>query len=405
MDILVVVKIAIKALIRNKMRTFLTMLGIIIGVGAVVGMLGIARGAQFNITKSIESMGTNNMFISASSTTKGGVRGGFGSITTLNVEDSEAIQKECPHVQYTTPFVPVSGRAIQKNKNWTPNMYGVNESYPYIGNWEMENGGFFSRQDVIAAAKVCVIGKEVEDNLYDMGEDPVGSVIRIERIPFKVVGVLKSKGSSGGGDADNVIYIPYKTAMQRLYRYNYIPVVMASAVTREGSSKAKDEVEGLLRQRHKIQKGDDDDFQIMTQAEIIKMVEDQLKIFTILLSAVASVSLLVGGIGIMNIMLVSVTERIREIGIRMAIGATAKDIRNQFLIEAVVLSILGGIFGIGLGYLITYFISRAAKWPVIVSPESILLALAFSSAVGIFFGFYPAWKASKLDPIDALRQE
>ena len=405
MDILIVVKIAVKALVRNKMRTFLTMLGIIIGVGAVVGMLGIARGAQYNITKSIESMGTNNMFISASSTTKGGVRGGWGSITTLKVEDSDAIQRDCPHVQYTTPFVPVSGRAIQKNKNWSPNIYGVNEYYPYIGNWEMENGGFFSRQDVISAAKVCVIGKEVEDNLYDMGEDPVGTIIRIERIPFKVVGVLKSKGASGGGDADNVVYIPYKTAMQRLYRYNYIPVIMASAVSREDSSKAKDEVESLLRQRHKIQKGGDDDFQIMTQAEIIKMVEDQLKIFTILLSAVASVSLLVGGIGIMNIMLVSVTERIREIGIRMAIGATAKDIRNQFLIEAVVLSILGGIFGIGLGYLITYFISRAAKWPVIVSPESILLALAFSSAVGIFFGFYPAWKASKLDPIDALRQE
>ena len=405
MDIWLTVKIAIKALFRNKMRAFLTMLGIIIGVGAVVGMLGIARGAQDSITKSIESMGSNNLYIFASSRTKGGVRGGWGSIQSMKVADSKAIMAECPHIEYATPYITVSGRAIHKNKNYSTTVYGVNEYLPIIGSWNIDQGNFFSEQEVVSAAKVCVIGQEIVDNLYDMDENPIGTIIRINKIPFKVIGVLESKGTSGANNNDDVIFIPLTTAMQRLYRYDYIMMIMASATDREDSAKAKNEVEMLLRQRHKIKKGDDDDFQIMTQEEIIKMVEDQLKVFAILLGAIASVSLFVGGIGIMNIMLVSVTERIREIGIRMAIGATAKNIRDQFLIEAIVLSLMGGILGIGLGYLITYIISKAAKWPVIVSFESIFLAIAFSTIIGVFFGFYPAWKASNLDPIEALRQE
>jgi len=406
MDIWITIKVAIKALFKSKMRTFLTMLGIIIGVGAVIGMLSIARGAQYNITKSIESMGTNVLFIIASSRTKGGVRGGWGSITTLKVDDAIAIQKECPHIKYASPLVTVSGRIIYKNQNWGTQVNGVNEHFQYINDLNIGNGSFFGSQETTSASKVCVIGPVVQENLFAWDENPVGKIVRINRIPFKVIGVLESKGSSGGHqDPDDVIFIPYSTAMQRMYRKDYIMMIMASATDRDDISLAKVEVEQLLRQRHRIKKGQEDDFMIHTMEEIMKMVGEFTKTFTILLGAIASVSLLVGGIGIMNIMLVSVTERIREIGIRMAIGARPKDILCQFLIEALVLSLAGGILGIGLGYLISFIIGKMAKWPSIITPASVVLALSFASGVGIFFGFYPAWKASRLDPIQALRHE
>lgn len=406
MDIWITIKVAIKALMKSKMRTFLTMLGIIIGVGAVIGMLSIARGAQYNITRSIESLGTNVLFIIASAETKGGVRGGWGSITTLKVDDSEAIQKECQHIKYSSPMITVMGRVIHKNQNWGTQVNAVNEHFQYINDLNMSKGNFFGAQETTSASKVCVIGPVVQENLFAWDENPVGKTIRINRIPFKVIGILESKGSSGGNkDQDDVIFIPYSTAMQRMYRKDYIMMIMASATSRDDVALAKEEVTQLLKQRHRIKPGQDDDFMIHTLEEIMKMVGEFTKTFTILLGAIASVSLLVGGIGIMNIMLVSVTERIREIGIRMAIGARPRDILCQFLIEALVLSLAGGIMGIGLGYLISLIIGMIAKWPSIITPSSVLLALTFASGVGIFFGFYPAWKASRLDPIQALRHE
>lgn len=400
------IKIAMDALMRNKMRTFLTMLGIIIGVGAVIGMLGIAKGMQHSITSTIESIGTDGIFVMASSTTKGGVRGGWGSITTLKVKDSEAIQKDCPHIRYSSPMIGTSGRAIYKSGNWSCQMIGVNEYYQYIGNWKMAKGAFFTNQEVNSAAKVCVLGQVVVDNLYTPEDEVLNSIVRINKIPFRVIGVLASKGSSGGdNDQDDIIVIPYTTMMQRIYKENHIPMIMASATSREDVTEATEEVTTLLRQRHRIKTGEDDDFQIQTLEEILEMVKGFTNTFKILLGSIASISLLVGGIGIMNIMLVSVTERIREIGIRMALGARPRDILGQFLIESIVLSAFGGIMGVGLGYLIAYIISKKATWPVIVSADSITLALSFALGVGIFFGFFPAWKASKLDPIQALRHE
>lgn len=400
------VKIAFSALITNKLRTILTMLGIIIGVGAVVGMLGIAKGAEHNITKSIESIGTDTIFISAFAQTRGGVSGGMGSITTLKVQDALAIQRECPHVKLATPFINTRARVINGNLNWSTSLAGVSDGYQYIANYNLDEGGFFSEQELKASAKVCVIGSIVRDNLFLPDEEAIDSIIRINRIPFKVIGVLAQKGTGGGSDdQDDLIIIPYTTMEQRFYKENHINMIMASASSREDVKMAAEEITMLLRQRHRIREGDDDDFRIQTLEEIIKMVEGFARTFTILLGSIASISLLVGGIGIMNIMLVSVTERIREIGIRMALGAKPRDILSQFLIEAVVLSLSGGILGVAFGYLIALIVGQTAKWPVIITMFSIFLSLSFASAVGIFFGFFPAWKASKLDPIEALRHE
>ncbi|MCE1245094.1 MAG: ABC transporter permease [Firmicutes bacterium] len=406
MDIFITFRIAINALYRNKLRTILTMLGIVIGVGAVIGMLGVARGAQSRITGSIESMGTNSLFIMASSQTKGGVSGGWGSITSMKVDDSDAIQKECSHIKYASPYIPVGVKLVRDNQNWSSNAQGTNEHIAYISNLKTAAGSFFSAQDVQSATKVCVIGSVVRENLFPSNEEAIGGIIRINKIPFKVVGVLESKGVSGGNsDQDDTLYIPYTTVMQRMYKQDYITAILASATSRSDTAYAKDEVTELLRQRHRIREGEDNDFEIHTQEELAQMVGEFVKVFTILLAAIASVSLLVGGIGIMNIMLVSVTERIREIGIRMALGARGRDILTQFLIEALTLSLMGGVIGIGLGYIIVVIVSKMAQWPAIVTPFSIILALSFACGTGVFFGFYPAWKASKLNPIEALRHE
>jgi putative ABC transport system permease protein len=351
-------------------------------------------------------MGTNSLFVMASSQTKGGVSGGWGSISTMKVSDSEAIQKECPHIKYSSPMVPTSARVISDNQNWSTSAQGTNEHIEYISNLKVSSGSFFSAQDVQSATKVCVIGTTVRENLFPSDEEAVGSIVRINKIPFKIVGVLESKGSSGGSsDQDDSIYIPYTTVMQRMYKQDYITMIVASATSREDTAYAKDEITQLLRQRHHIRESEDNDFEIRTQQELAQMVGEFVKVFTILLAAIASVSLLVGGIGIMNIMLVSVTERIREIGIRMALGARGRDILTQFLIEALTLSLIGGIFGVGLGYIIVLIVSQMAKWPPIITPFSVLLSLSFACGIGVFFGFYPAWKASRLNPIEALRHE
>lgn len=406
MDIWITIKVAIKALIKNKMRTFLTMLGIIIGVGSVIAMISIATGAQKDMSGRIESSGTNMLMIFASSgKRRRGLSRGWGSVQTLTVKDSEAIMKYCPHVEYASPQIRVTARLIYQNQNWSTAVRAGNEHYIDIRNWSTQSGRSFTPSEIASGAKVCMIGTVVRDNLFGDG-NPVGKTIRLNKIPFLVIGLLEEKGQGGwSGNWDDVAIIPHTTAMQRLYKRDYLPMVTVSATDREDISKAKDEITMLLRQRHRIKKGEEDDFLIRTQEDRLKAAGDTSRFLSLLLGSIASVSLLVGGIGIMNIMLVSVTERIREIGIRMAIGARQKDILLQFIIEAIVLSILGGIIGVGFGYGIARLISIFAKWTTVVTIHSIVLAMGFSGAIGLFFGLYPAWKASRLDPIEALRNE
>lgn len=406
MNIWIIIKVAVKALMSNKMRAILTMLGIIIGVGSVIGMMAIATGAQNDMTSRIESSGTNMLSILAHSKRKHrGVSYGRGNVRTLTVKDCEDMMKYCNHVAYSSPQLRVVGRAIYRNQNWSTSVRAGNEHYAEIRKFNTIKGRFFTKQEVQSAAKVCVIGDIVKDNLFG-DEDPVGKIIRINKIPFTVIGLLESKGQSGfQGSFDDLIIIPYTTAMQRMYKESYLPGVVASATDREDISKAKEEVSQLLRQKHRIKEGEEDDFEIRTQEDRLEMAGNTSRFLSLFLGAVASVSLLVGGIGIMNIMLVSVTERVREIGIRMAIGATQRDIMMQFVTEAVVLSCLGGVLGIGLGYAAAWIIKLIAKWQTAVSIQSIILSVSFSAAIGLFFGLYPAWKASRLDPIEALRNE
>ncbi len=397
---------AIKALIKNKMRTLLTMLGIIIGVGSVIAMISIATGAQKDMSGRIESSGTNMLMVFASSgKSRGGLSRGWGSIQTLTVKDSEAIAKYCPHVEYASPQIRVTARLIYQNQNWSTAVRAGNENYIDIRNWGTQSGRSFTTSEVTSGAKVCMIGTVVRDNLFgDL--NPVGKTIRINKIPFLVVGLLEEKGQGGWhGNWDDVAIIPHTTAMQRLHKKDHLSMVTVSATDRYDISKAKEEIKMLLRQRHRIKKGEEDDFIIRTQEDRLQAAGDTSRFLSLLLGSIASVSLLVGGIGIMNIMLVSVTERIREIGIRMAIGARQKDILLQFIAEAIVLSLLGGIIGVGFGYGVSKLISIFTKWTTFVTIHSIILSMGFSGAIGLFFGFYPAWKASKLDPIEALRNE
>jgi putative ABC transport system permease protein len=388
------------------MRAFLTMLGIIIGVGSVISMVAIASGAKESLSANIQANGTNVIMIFASSGQKShGARMGRDTNKTLTVKDAEAIVANCKSVQFASPQIRQVARTIYKTQNWSTGVLGGNEDYFDIRNWKAEAGRTFTKNELTSSAKVCVIGSVVADNLF-ANEAPVGNTIRINKIPFKVVGVLETKGQSGfGGNMDDTVIIPYTTAMQRFYKKTYLSMIICSAKDRDSVNDAKDEITTLLRQRHHLAKGTEDDFDIRTQEDMLKMADETSKFLSLLLGSIASVSLLVGGIGIMNIMLVSVTERIREIGIRMAVGAKRKDILLQFIIEAIVLSVVGGLIGVGLGYLIAWIISAIAKWKTLVSIESIILAVSFSLAIGLFFGLYPAWKASKLDPIEALRQE
>jgi putative ABC transport system permease protein len=386
------------------MRTFLTALGIIIGVGAVIAMVSIGQGAKQEVEARFSEMGTNLLFVRPGSREFRGRQGGGGSYDTLTAEDAQAIVEGSDLVQYISPNVNTRAQVIYSNKNWNTSIYGVGDKYPLIRNWEIDDGIFFNESQVRSGQKVCVLGSEVNNNLFE-GMDPIGQVIRIKKIPFRVIGTMKPKGEAMWFSQDDVIFIPYTTAQTRLVGIDYVQSIDVSAVNGRVTAEAQDHIEEMLRIRHKIAPGAEDDFNVRDMADIQEGASEASQVLTILLGGIASISLLVGGIGIMNIMLVSVTERIREIGVRMSVGAREKDILLQFLIEAVVLSLIGGILGVLLGVGSSKLISHFSEMKTAVSLGSILLAFLFAGSVGIFFGFYPARKASKLDPIDALRYE
>jgi len=422
MRIWATIKIALRALRRNKLRTALTMLGIVIGVGAVIAMVGIGNGAKAQVEARIAALGQNVIQIFSGSINRGGVFTGFGGAGTLTVADALAIQSEVPGVAAVSPEVRSGAQLTAGENNWSSQIMGESTDYLIIRQWDIADGTMFTEADVRSAAKVCVLGQTTADRLFP-NEDTAGKTIRAKNVPLKVLGVLKRKGASMfGQDQDDTVVVPYTTAMKRFAGVTTLRSITVSASSTDEMLNAQNGITELLRQRHRIQPGRDDDFIIRNQQEISEAASATTETMTALLAGVAVISLIVGGIGIMNIMLVSVTERTREIGIRMAVGARGRDILSQFLIEAVTLSSIGGAIGIALGVsapkivkllaIVCYktgipsdFISSAAGWPTLVSAQSIVVAFAFSAAVGIFFGFYPARKASQLDPIDALRYE
>lgn len=401
-------KIALRSLRVNKMRSVLTSLGIIIGVSAVIIMLSVGEGAKGKISKEIASMGSNILMVMSGSSTSGGIRLGGGTRPTLTIKDSEAILKDCPSVLEVAPIVSGAKQIVFANQNWSTGVYGITPSYMDIGLWEIDEGRALTQEDLENTTKVAVLGSTVVTNLFgDL--DPVGKTIRIAGMPFKVVGVLKSKGQSGmGQDRDDTILIPLTTAQKQLFGTDFPGVVKfinVQAKSEDELDSAQDEIQSLLHERHNIGQNKEDDFTIRNFTQMLETVRAATNTMTILLGSIASVSLLVGGIGIMNIMLVSVTERTKEIGIRMAIGAKASDIRMQFLIEALLLSLAGGLIGVIIGVSVSKIIQMCSELTIVISPLSILLSFGFSGFVGIAFGFYPAYKASLLNPIDALRYE
>ena len=406
MDLLLSLKLAWRALMRNPLRATLTMLGVIIGVAAVVATLAIGQGARASVQQQIASLGSNVIMVMPGAPSAGGVRIVAGSSSTFTLDDVEAIRRESPSVNLVTWTVRSNGQIVYGNQNWNTGITGTTPDFFGIRDWTIADGTAFTESDVRNAAKVAVLGATVADNLFQGGR-AVGETIRIKGLPFKVVGVLQRKGGGGmGQDQDDLVILPGSTVQRKfLGAANIIGTVLVSARSAEQINPAIDEITSLLRQRHKIRAGQEDDFNVRNQAEFANAAEQTSRTMTLLLSSIALVSLLVGGIGIMNIMLVSVTERTREIGIRMAVGARGRDILSQFLVESAFLSLVGGALGVGLGLVASAVISSLAKWPTIVSPGSIALAFGFSAAVGIFFGFYPARKASLQDPIDALRYE
>ncbi len=407
MNLLATFKVALRALSRNKMRSILTMLGIIIGVGAVIAMVGIGQGASASIQAQIANLGNNMLFVWAGSTNTGGIRGGSGSNNTLMPEDVLAIEQECPSVRATSPGVRANGQLVFGNQNWAASsgIMGVNEKFPDIRAWPVASGEFFTENDVRTATRVCVLGKTVADNLF-VGTDPIGQTLRIRNLPFRVIGVLSSKGQSQfGQDQDDTVIIPYTAAQKKLLTIQHVHQGMVSAISPLATSAAEREITALLRQRHRLGPNQENDFTIRNLTDVADAANQSSAIMTNLLASIAGVSLLVGGIGIMNIMLVSVTERTREIGIRMAIGARSRVIRRQFLIEAITLSLVGGIIGVLLGVGASVTISKTLNWPSLVSPVSIVVSVVFSVLVGVMFGYYPARKAASLDPIEALRYE
>src|SRR5262245_27918154 len=406
MDLLEILRIALRALARNKMRSALTMLGIIIGVGAVIAMVGVGQGAQQQVQEQIAAMGSNVLFVSSGTVNRGGTRTGWGGTKTLVYDDMTAILRECPAVAEAAPGNTSSAQVVSGNDNWSTRVTGTEPQYFDIRTWPIERGTVFSADDVATAANVAVIGQTVRQNLFG-ATDPVGQTIRILNLPFRVVGVLTPKGQSAamGDDQDDNIFIPITTLQKKVTGQDWLRFIMVSAVSRETSYAAQQQIESLLRDRHRIRPGTDDDFFVRNLADIADLADQSGRIMTLLLASIASVSLIVGGIGIMNIMLVSVTERTREIGIRMAIGATEADVQRQFLSEAVVLSLIGGAVGILSGMLASYVITYSLGWAILISPTAVVVAALFSMAVGVFFGYYPARKAARLDPIEALRYE
>jgi putative ABC transport system permease protein len=401
-------KISFRALRVNKMRSSLTMLGIIIGVGAVIAMLAVGTGASERISQQIASIGSNLIIILPGSTTSGGLRMGMGSQPTLTKDDADAILKECSAVQDVAPVLNGAAQIVYGNQNWSTGVYGTTPSMLNIRDWPLGSGRPFTEQDVKSATKVCLLGQTVVENLFG-SIDPIGQVVRIKKVPFTVIGILDKKGQSPQGqDQDDTVYIPVTTAQKKIFGTTFpgmVRTIMVKAKSTEDLDAAEKQINELLRQRHRIGPKKENDFTVRNLTEIMLVAEQSTKVMTLLLGAIASVSLLVGGIGIMNIMLVSVTERTREIGIRMAVGAKTWDIRLQFIIEALTLSLIGGIVGVIAGVAGSKIISAFAGWSTIVSVLSIFLAFGFSGLVGIFFGFYPAYKASLLNPIDALRYE
>jgi putative ABC transport system permease protein len=406
MSILMTFRIALKALNRNKLRTALTMLGMIIGVGAVITMVALGNGAQVSIEQQIQSAGTNVIMVSAGNFSSGGVRQGQGMSNTLTPDDAAAV-REVAGVQYLVETVRNrGGQVVFGNQNWNTSVEGTNVDLPSIKSWPLESGTFITPADIASASKVCVIGMTVKSMLFPEGDDPVGQIIRIGKHPFKIVGVLTSKGqSSVGQDQDDVIYAPFTTVQKKMRGITYIEGMTVSAASADNIKATAEAISTVLRIRHKIQPGDNDDFMVRTLEDIAAVRTETTRTMTALLASIAGVSLLVGGIGIMNIMLVSVTERTREIGLRLAIGARGGDVLLQFLVEAVVISLLGGSIGIGLGYALSQSLTQFLQWPTYVSPDAVLVAFGFAAGIGIFFGFYPARKASGLDPIEALRYE
>ena len=408
--VLASIRIALRALQVNRLRSGLTMLGIIIGVSAVISMVAVGSGATARIQEQIASIGSNVIIVLSGSVTSNGIRLGSGAAQTLTSDDAKAIANECPAVSAVAPLVRGSGQVVYGNNNWFTNIQGTTPDYLTIRDYSMQSGSAFTPQDVDGATKVALLGKTVAGNLFG-DADPVGQVIRIKNVPFTVQGVLSSKGQSPTGqDQDDIVILPLTTAKKKVLgtsqaNLNSIGSMMVQSNGTKMMQEAQLEISELLRQRHHLQQGQEDDFMVRNMEEIFAAQETSASVMSILLGAIASVSLLVGGIGIMNIMLVSVTERTREIGLRLAIGAKTKDILTQFLVEAVTLSLLGGIVGIVLGAGGSYLISYFAKWHTLVSPSAIIMAFAFSALIGVFFGYYPARKAAYLDPIDALRYE
>ena len=399
-------KIALRALANNRLRAFLTMLGIIIGVASVIAMLAIGQGSKKSIQQQISEMGSNMIMIHPGAEMRGGVRQDPSAMQTLKLENYEKLSEECTYLSGISPNVSSSGQLVAGANNYPSSVSGVSMDYLTIRQLTVEQGEMFTENDIRTAAKVCVIGKTIVDNLFPDGSDPIGKVIRCNQIPFRVIGVLKSKGyNSMGMDQDDVVLAPYSTVMKRLLAQTYLSGIFASALTEDMTDEAVDEITTILRREHNLKETDDDDFTIRTQQELSSMLNTTTDLMTTLLACIAGISLVVGGIGIMNIMYVSVTERTREIGLRMSVGARGVDILSQFLIEAILISITGGLIGVIIGCGASFMIKTIAHWPVFIQPWSVLLSFLVCTVTGVFFGWYPAKKAADLDPIDALRYE
>lgn len=406
MNISNLLKLAIYALKRNKMRALLTMLGIIIGVASVIAMLAIGEGSKKSITDQISSMGTNLVSVQPSSQQRGGIQLGNSGAVNLTIKDLDAIRAECPSVGDISPEVRANGQAVYSNKNWPTSLFGSNTEYLKIKLIEVSEGRSFTEQEVKGAAKVCLIGETVLENLFGKGTNPIGLSIRYKKIPFTIIGILQSKGTNTyGQDQDDLLLAPYTTVQKRVLASTSIGSIQSSAINESATKSAAAEMEQALRRSHKLKEGSDNDFRIRTQEDLVTTSSSVSNVLTILLGAIAGISLLVGGIGIMNIMYVSVTERTREIGLRMSVGGRGKDILMQFLIESILLSIIGGVIGIFVGIGASQLIGILMKWPVVVLPASVVLSFLVCTVIGVFFGWYPARKAANLNPIDALRYE
>ncbi len=399
-------KIAYTALLRNKTRALLTMLGIIIGISSVIAMVSLGQSSSVSINQQISSMGTNLIMVMRSSQRQGGVNIGSGNVQTLTDQDVSAIRQKAKYISMVTPVVNASGQLVVGANNWPGSMQGGDVDYLAIRKYEIASGNMFTEQDVRSSAKVCVVGETVVENLFPNGENPIGQSIRFNKIPFKIIGVLESKGqNSMGQDQDDIVIVPYTTVQKRIMAITYIHMIMASAENEDVADAAAAEIESILRTQHKLKENQENDFQVRTQKEMLDTIGSVSSFLTVLLAAIASISLVVGGIGIMNIMYVTVTERTKEIGLRMAIGAQNNDILLQFLTESTILSLIGGVIGIIFGLTLSYVASSLLSWPYIVSTPAVGISFLVCAATGIFFGWYPAKKAASLDPINALRYE